>query len=251
DWIEELKSGGSVPFLHPDNCSNGWATPPGDIFKVRGSDYLRTKEKIPAGDYLLKPLGFDWLKGSTKLSELLTSPENRIKKALDHECSKPHQHPPLVWAFNLQLPTKENHSAVAYFVGIDPLPDDSLITRFLKGDDAFRDSRLKLIANIVKGPWIVRTAVGEQAICIIGRALRSKYSLGEHFIEVDIDVGSSVVANAIVHLAFGYLTTLTVDLAFLIEGQQESELPERVLGAFRISGLDADSAGQADSEVER
>ena len=40
--------------------------------------------------------------------------------------------------------------------------------KFLKGGNAFRNSRLKLIANIVKGPWIVRKAVGEQAICKLG-----------------------------------------------------------------------------------
>lgn len=43
--------------------------------------------------------------------------------------------------------------------------------RFLKGDDAFKNNRLKLIANISEGPWIVKKAVGEQAICILGRSL--------------------------------------------------------------------------------
>lgn len=43
--------------------------------------------------------------------------------------------------------------------------------RFLKGDDVFKNNRLKLIANISEGPWIVKTAVGEQAICILGRSL--------------------------------------------------------------------------------
>ncbi|CAN8295378.1 unnamed protein product, partial [Cochlearia groenlandica] len=107
--------------------------------------------------------------------------------------------------------------------------------RFLKGDDGFKTSRLKLIANIVKGPWIVRKAVGEQAICVIGRALSCKYVSGDNFVEVDIDVGSSMVASAIVHLAFGYVTTLTVDIAFLIESQTEAELPEKLLGAVRFS----------------
>lgn len=115
--------------------------------------------------------------------------------------------------------------------------------QFLKGDDAFRKSRLKLIANIVKGPWIVRTVVGEQAICILGRALSCKYIQGSNFIEVDVDIGSSIVANAIGHLAFGLITTLTVDLTFLIESQTESELPERLLGAVRFSELNPGSAG--------
>ncbi|KAI3921515.1 hypothetical protein MKW98_013449 [Papaver atlanticum] len=51
-----------------------------------------------------------------------------------------------------------------------------------------------------------------------------------------------MVANAIVHLAFGYITTFTVDLAFHIESQIEPELPERILGAVRFSELNPNSA---------
>ncbi|KAL2530051.1 hypothetical protein Fot_22657 [Forsythia ovata] len=249
-WIERVKSEGSVPLLEPDHCPNGWASPSGDVFLVRGPEYLKTKAKIPGGDYLLKPLGFDWIKGPTKISELLNNTKSRVRRALDDEISKDRKKP-FVWAFNLQVPSKENYSAVAYFVGMEPITEGSLMDQFLKGDDGFRNSRLKLIANIVKGPWIVRKAVGEQAICIIGRAVTCKYCLGENFIEVDIDIGSSVVANAIVHLAFGYITTLTVDLAFLIEGQTESELPERILGAIRFSELNTASARQVELHSEK
>ncbi|KZV34834.1 protein ENHANCED DISEASE RESISTANCE 2 [Dorcoceras hygrometricum] len=240
EWIERIKSEGAVPLLDPDNCPNGWASPPGDMFLVRGPEYLKTKAKIPGGDYLLKPIGFDWLKGTAKITDLLSNPRYRVRRILDEEFSKGNK--PFVWAFNLQVPSKDNYSAVAFFVDSEPRQEDSLITRFLNGDDGFRNSRLKLIANIVQGPWIVRKAVGEQAICIIGRALTCKYSTGNNYVEVDIDIGSSMVANAIVHLAFGYLTTLTVDLAFVIEGQTETELPERILGAVRFSELNTASA---------
>uniref|UniRef100_A0A803M5Y1 Protein ENHANCED DISEASE RESISTANCE 2 C-terminal domain-containing protein n=2 Tax=Chenopodium quinoa TaxID=63459 RepID=A0A803M5Y1_CHEQI len=240
EWIRRILSEGAVPLLEPDNCPNGWASPSGDIFKVRGPEYFTTKVKVPAGEYLLKPLGFDWVKSSSKISEVLKDPNNRIRKVLDNEF--PEGNRPFVWAFNLQLPSKENYSAIAYFVSTEPFVEGSLIDQFIKGGDGLRNSRLKLIANIVKGPWLVRTAVGEQAICVIGRALSCKYCVGENFLEVDIDVGSSVVANAIVHLAFGYITSLTVDLAFLIESQTDTELPERILGAFRFSELNPDSA---------
>nr|XP_027121466.1 protein ENHANCED DISEASE RESISTANCE 2-like isoform X1 [Coffea arabica] len=239
-WLERVRSEGAVPLCDPDNCSNGWASPLGDSFKVRGPDYFTTRVKVPAGEYLLKPLGFDWVKGPTKLSELLNNPNHRVRKVLQEEF--PAGGEPFVWAFNLQVPSKENFSAIAYFVSMSSFPEGSLVDQFLKGDNNFRISRLKMIANIVKGPWIVKKAVGEQAICIIGRALSCKYSQGDNFIEVDIDIASSMVANAIVHLAFGYITTLTVDLAFLIESQTESELPERILGAFRFSELNPASA---------
>ncbi|KAL6659010.1 hypothetical protein ACP70R_003050 [Stipagrostis hirtigluma subsp. patula] len=246
-WIEDVKSGGTVPCLVPENCPNGWATPPGDSFMVRGPEYFTNKVKIPGGEYLLKPLGFDWIRGPTKICEILKDKNHRVRKAMDEEVSRGNQ--PFVWAFNLQLP-KDNYSAIFYFVALEPAPEGSLLDQFLKGDDAFRNSRLKLIANIVKGPWIVRTAVGEQAICILGRALSCKFVQGSNFIEVDVDIGSSIVANAIVHLAFGYVTTLTVDLAFLIESQTESELPERLLGAVRFSELNPGSAGLYEKRSE-
>ncbi|KAL3641689.1 hypothetical protein CASFOL_012504 [Castilleja foliolosa] len=242
DWVEKVKSEGSIPHLDPNHSPNGWASPPGNVFLVRGPQYLKTKVKISGGDYLLKPLGFDWIKGPTKISELLNNPKNRVRTALEAELSKGQK--PFVWAFNLQVPSKDNYSAVAYFVSIGPGPDNnnSLVNQFLKGGDGFRKSRLKLIANITKGPWIVRKAVGDQAVAIIGRSLTSKYCLGDNFIEVDIDIGSSMIAKAVVHLAFGYLSKLTVDLAFLIEGQAEYELPERILGAVRFSEIDIGSA---------
>ncbi|KAF2323804.1 hypothetical protein GH714_037120 [Hevea brasiliensis] len=240
EWIERIKSEGAVPLLEPDNCQNGWASPPGDKFMVRGPDYLKTNVKIPAEDCLLKPLGFDWIKGSTKIGEILKNPNSRIRRVIDDEF--PTGDKPFVWAFNLQAPGKDNYSVVAYFVATEPIPEGSLMDQLLRGDDGFRNSRLKLIANIVNGPWIVRTAVGEQAVCIIGRALTCRYCVAENFFEVDVDIGSSVVASAIVHLAFGYITMLTVDLAFLIEGQTELELPERLLGAVRFSELNPASA---------
>lgn len=247
-WIEKVRSEGSVPCLPPENCPNGWATPPGDLFMVRGPNYLSDKVKIPGGQYLLESLGFDWIKGSKKIGEVLNNPNHRVRKAIDEAISRGKK--PFVWAFNLQLPSKDNNSAIAYFIGLEPIEDGSLIDQFIKSEDTFRNSRLKLIANIVQGPWIVKKAVGEQAICILGRALACRYVVGSNYIEVDVDIASSVIANAIVHLAFGYITSLTVDLAFLIESQTEAELPERIIGAVRFSELTPDSASQYEMSAE-
>ena len=103
DWIEKVKSTGSISHLEPDNCPNGWATPSGDIFNVRGPDYLSTKVKIPGGEYLLKPLGFEWIKGTSKICQVLNNPNGRVRKALDEECAKDSE--PFVWAFNLKWRT--------------------------------------------------------------------------------------------------------------------------------------------------
>ncbi|KAL0456214.1 UNVERIFIED_CONTAM: Pentatricopeptide repeat-containing protein [Sesamum latifolium] len=62
------------PAIHDSVCSC-WASPPENAFFVRAPEYLKTKVKIPGGDYLLKPLGFDWTRGSTRILELLNNPK--------------------------------------------------------------------------------------------------------------------------------------------------------------------------------
>ncbi|XAR71173.1 hypothetical protein NMG60_11028310 [Bertholletia excelsa] len=240
-WIKKVKAEGALPLLQPDNCPNGWSTPPANIFLIRGPRYFHTGVKVRGGEYLLKPLGFDWIKGTAKIKEVLKNPKNRVRKALESEF--PSENKPFVWAFNVQVPGKDyEYSAIAYFLAMETPSKGSLMDQFLKRDDEFRNSRLKLIANIFKGPWVVKKAVGDNAICVIGRALTCKYCITENFIEVDIDLGSSMIAKAIIHLAFHYIRKLTVDLAFLIESQTESELPEQILGAVRFSELNAAAA---------
>jgi len=92
------------------------------------------------------------------MGEILKHSNSQVRKVIDNEF--PAGDKPFVWAFNIQLPTKDNYSAVAYFTNKEPITEGSLMDNFLKGDDAFRNSRLKMIANIVNGPWILRKAVG-------------------------------------------------------------------------------------------
>ncbi|KAM1135729.1 hypothetical protein ACFX2B_033523 [Malus domestica] len=99
EWIERVRSEGAVPLLDPDNCRNGWASPLGYKFLVRGPDYLSTRVKVPTSEYLLKSLGFDWIRSSTKIGEVLKHPSSRVKKAIGEEFPKGDK--PFVWAFNL------------------------------------------------------------------------------------------------------------------------------------------------------
>lgn len=262
EWIRKLKHGGALPFLPPHLCSHGWSSPPGKTFMVRGPHYLHSKLKIPASDWLLHPLAFDWIKSSSKINGIMKHPNSRVCRTVSllqeslhgssrkekflnysHESSRP-----FFWTINLQVPSKDNHSLIMYYVAFEQPPKDSLMQRFLDGDNAFRNSRFKLLANVVQGPWIVKTAVGERAVCLLGKAVTCNYIRGENFMEIDVDIGSSMMANAIVHLAFGYVTSLTVDLAFVLEGQTPNELPERILGAIRFANLDPEMASTLDSD---
>eukprot|EP00937_MAST-01D_sp_MAST-1D-sp2_P006984 g6984.t1 len=147
---------------------------------------------------------------------------------------------PFIFAVNLMLPGPPYMSMVVYFTPREPslLSDGSdyaeLFSDFLDGDDDFRHDRFKLIPSIVKGNWIVKQTVGNTPT-IIGRKLRQPYYRGEDYFEVDLDVTSTSVGSAVVKLVSGYTRQLVVDLAFLLEGKCEEELPERLIGVVRLT----------------
>lgn len=167
------------------------------------------------------------------------------KAQTEGECLKA-----FVFAVNLQIPGRDQHSAVFYYITEDVISPGSLFYRFIHEDDAFRNSRFKLINRIVRGPWIVRATVGNHAACLLGKALTCNYIKGSNYFEIDVDIGSSALASAILHLALSYVNLVTVDMAFLIESQSEEELPERVLGAVRIVQIEMGSAEFVDIHRE-
>ncbi|GKB82391.1 enhanced disease resistance 2-like protein, partial [Tanacetum coccineum] len=59
---------------------------------------------------------------------------------------------------------------------------------------------------------------------------------------IDVDIGSSTVANGVLGLVVGAITSLVVDMAFLVQGNTTDELPERLIGAVRVSHLELSSA---------
>ncbi|WOK92102.1 hypothetical protein Cni_G00793 [Canna indica] len=242
DWRMEAINGGSLRHVDLNNGINGWASPPGDLFQLRGPNYFTRRLKCPSGEWFLKPAGVDWLRSASRLDDVLSRPDNRVAAALRRAQALGHSRKAFLFAVNLQVPGRECHSAVFYFVAEDPIPPGSLFYRFVHGDDGFRNARFKIVNRIVKGPWIVRAAVGNHAACLLGKALTCNYHRGENYLEIDVDIGSSAIANAILHLALGCVTAVTIDMGFLVEAQEEEELPERLLGAVRVAQMEMSSA---------
>ncbi|XP_074592380.1 protein ENHANCED DISEASE RESISTANCE 2-like [Curcuma longa] len=242
DWRREAIEGGSLRHVDLHTGSNGWASPPGDLFHLRGPNYFSRRQKVPSGEWLLKPAGVDWLRSASRLDYVLGRPDNRVASSLRRAHSLGHSGKAFLFAVNLQVPGRECHSAVFYFVAEDPIPPGSLFYRFVHGDDAFRNARFKIVNRIVKGPWIVKAAVGNYAACLLGKALTCNYHRGENYLEIDVDIGSSAIAHAILRLALGCVTAVTIDMGFLVEAQAEEELPERLLGAVRVAQMEMRSA---------
>ncbi|GLT87728.1 hypothetical protein SLE2022_057940 [Rubroshorea leprosula] len=117
-----------------------------------------------------------------------------------------------IFAVNLQVLGKDYHSTVFYFATEDPIPYRSLLYWFINGDDAFRNQRFKIVNCIMKGPWIMKKAVGNYSVCLLGKALTYNCHRGASYLEIDVDISSSAITIAILHLAFGYVTSVTINM---------------------------------------
>lgn len=211
-----------------------WTSPDGAGFKIRGKTYLKDNNKIAGGEPLLKLIAVDWFKSDSCINNI----------ALHSSClvqSDAGKKLPFVLVVNLQVPAKPNYSLVLYFAANRPVNGSSLLGQFVDGTDLFRDSRFKLIPSIKEGYWMVKRAVGTKA-CLLGKAVTCKYLRQDNFLEIDVDIGSSSVARSIIGLVLGYVTSIVVDLAILIEGREENELPEYILGTVRLNRVKPESA---------
>ncbi|XP_015688856.2 protein ENHANCED DISEASE RESISTANCE 2-like isoform X1 [Oryza brachyantha] len=217
----------------PDEKSrNCWTVPDSKLFKVRSKNFPHDKSKIPAASYLMELAAIDWFKDSKRMDNV-----GRQKGCVAQVAAEKGMH---TFVANIQIPGSTHYSLVMYFV-TKSLKKGSLLQRFFDGDDEFRNSRLKLIPSVPKGSWIVRQSVGSTP-CLLGKAVDCSYVRGAGYLEVDVDIGSSAVANGVLGLVFGVVTTLVVDMAFLIQANTYEELPEQVIGAARLAHVEPSAA---------
>ncbi|RZC73944.1 hypothetical protein C5167_049424 [Papaver somniferum] len=200
-----------------DNARDCWRISDGNNFRVRSRNFCFDKSKIPAGKHMMDLVAVDWFKDT---------------KRMDHVARRQ--------GCAVQVPGSTHYSMVFYFVTKELVPG-SLLQRFVDGDDEFRNSRMKLIPSVPKGSWIVRQSVGSTP-CLLGKAVDCNYIRGPTYLEIDVDIGSSTVANGVLGLVCGVITTLVVDMAFLVQGNTTDELPERLIGAVRVSHIELKSA---------
>lgn len=227
---------GSLHKSKDETDTNCWASPSGKGFMVRAKTYLRDSSKVTGGDPLLKLVAVDWFKNEDTMDKVALHPKCLVQTEAGKKL-------PFVLVINLQIPAKPNYSLVLYYAADRPVAKDSLLGRFVDGNDVFRDSRFKLIPSIVEGYWMVKRAVGTKA-CLLGKAVTCRYHRQDNFLEIDVDIGSSSVARSIIGLVLGYVTSLVVDLAILVEAKEEKELPEYILGTVRLNRVRPATATQ-------
>ncbi|XP_059635352.1 protein ENHANCED DISEASE RESISTANCE 2-like isoform X2 [Cornus florida] len=225
---------GSLRLGKDETDNNCWTSPSGTGFMIRGKTYLKDNSKVTGGDPLLKLLAVDWFKVDNSIPKVALHPSSLVQ-------SEAGKRLPFIIIINLQVPARPNYNLVLYYAADRPVDKNSLLGKFVDGTDAFRNSRFKLIPSIVEGYWMVKRAVGTKA-CLLGKAVTCRYLRQDNFLEIDVDIGSSSVAKSVIGLVLGYVTSIVVDLAILIEGKEEAELPEYILGTVRLNRVRPDSA---------
>ncbi|KAG7365466.1 DUF1336 domain containing protein [Nitzschia inconspicua] len=243
------------PFAETKN-RNCWSCPPHDVFMIRGPNYLNDKKKISCRQFLLQGRGCDLF--------LSDHPEKvdmaKLKGALGGNFrKKPSFLVRFIFPWGLLVlyfEVPEKFRPYLKLHGGSQQPDvvvnamdgfssaERTLAKWFAGDTEYKNDRLKLIAFVPDGPWIVRNMVtGRPAI--IGKKLPVSYKYvpkevnRDEFLVCDLDIGSSKpAAKRIVSVCRRYMSSLTVDIGFVVEAQCEEDLPEEMFGALRIHQAD-------------
>lgn len=218
---------------HPAKHSY-WSQPDDSIFRVRGASYLRDRIKNPSRASPFKCRGVDmWI---------TDNPERNIARlpcVLGGKLGEEE-----TFLVNFLLPFG---NFVTYFtVDRTKLSNSTakVWERFVRGDQQYRDARLKLLPIVLNGPWIVKRAVGPgSSPALLGQAIPLQYYFTPNqknqkgIYEVDVIITASRIAKGILSVVKGHTKHLTIALGFIIEGTKEEELPETVLASCQIHSL--------------
>ncbi|KAJ8768696.1 hypothetical protein K2173_023600 [Erythroxylum novogranatense] len=227
--------GSTLPKDPTYTLPSSWGMADPSSFLIRGKSYLQDQKKVKAKGTLMQMVAADWLRSDKREDDLGGRPGSIVQKYAAQGGEE------FFFIINIQVPGSTTYSLALYYMMKTPLQEAPLLESFVKGDDAFRNCRFKLIPYISKGSWIVKQSVGKKA-CLIGQALEMNYFVGKNYIELGVDIGSSTVARGVVSLVLGYLSNLVIEMAFLIQANTEEELPEYLIGTCRLNHLDASKA---------
>lgn len=156
---------------------------------------------------------------------------------------------------NLMVPSNPPTSLVAAWSITDVAELDRgrapwarLLKKFIDENtpDTWRNGRFKLIPNIAQGSWVIKQAVGSTPV-ILGKKLKQVYYRGPNYFEIDVDITTSSAAATATRMVHGATKSLLIDMGVLLEGHEEEELPEFLLGTLRLVQLDLAASVELDS----
>lgn len=244
---EEESTDGTLPVANHMSETHAWTSSPCQIYEIRTANYMKKKKKYTPQQTIFELVGLDAFKYP---SDVDIPASNDWDDSVFMRAKRNHTAAgtamPRYMIVTYITPGEPKLNLSMYFAEkpfiIETEEDErykKLLDHFLEGDnDKFRKSRFKLIPQCTKGPWMVKKAMGSPAL--IAKKLDTQFYRGDGFLEVSIDVGSSMIAKRILGTVRGALTGLVLDLGFTIEGKSAEELPERLIGGVRLQHIEID-----------
>lgn len=247
---------------------NAWSRCDASVFKVRcGPRYRELKMKKPASkDTLYEVFAVDMYLSAPNKQEHLS----RYMKLAEMENAKNDQHPlPNVFIANFMLPLNEPK----LFAGADNGPtihfhlvmklsswartnpthaSVKLAARLMSSnvdEHAAMKERLKIIVQIAN-PDELQLGKVERGLCnkynslpFLYRAYNSRYHHGGAWFQADFDGHRSGYATRMARHSLMHLSeSIVANVAFLVEGELDEELPEMLLGCATVHRLQCRSA---------
>lgn len=246
----------SVPLYHNHSemevrkdIKHSCSEPLASSFEVRGSSYLMDSKKEPSDETMFSLLGVDNVvkkKGdqSYREDDVCRSPNSYFER-LKFTTTQMGIDMPFILVINFVVPWG---NLLAYFYRPDsgdggpinhdriPIPSEKLWNDFLNGDETFRNNTLKFIPKVIVGPWAIKKLVGIQP-AMIGQKIPTTYfgSKEDGYLEINMNVTKGgKFANAICSRVASAASIVSIDLAFLLQGNSEKELPEQLLSVIRL-----------------
>ena len=218
-------------------CATSWDYADATAHNVRGDKYLSDKKKFPSKPAVFNTVevaGFSTSGPCRFYSELPDSYYQRARRAGKRD-----------FLFIMHFDLRPMHTVIVMELDKEQMKNDQPFTRafqrFLEGDDAYKNKRIKLLTAVIDANWMVKKAVGNPVPALIGNKLACYYRQTEDMCECTCDVNSSMAAAAIVGVVKGACKNIICDLFLMIEGQQDDELPERIFGGCRYIKNDLSS----------
>eukprot|EP00946_MAST-07B_sp_MAST-7B-sp1_P004931 g4931.t1 len=267
----EIRSWSLIDYIDGSKCQDTsdssvmkcWSETDASIFQLRGSNYLEDHIKVTSLPSCLRLVACDLTvrrgaHGSSTASDGGSEDILPLERVawMEHGLVQRVQRrygpkAPFLFVINFMIPGGMNN--IMYFRVPDATgPEEEgnctavqMLRKFMRTDvdDEYRNARLKIIPNVVEGGWVVKRGVGNKP-AIIGKKITQTYHAGKNWFEIDVDIGSSRVAGAILGLVKGYTKVLVIDIAFLLEGKTAAELPERMLGSARYFRINLDELAE-------
>lgn len=215
------------------DTSNCWSDLDATELNIRGANYLVDKIKTHSLGSMFEMLCFDLFYTDHPIYCVSRNKHCRAYWLLKDD--------PNLFLFTVNWRLQPMQATVTFGIRKDTCswlksdcPERVLLERFLDGTPAMRNEVVKVIPKVTEGPWLVRKAVG-QTPAILGRKLKVDYHEEPgRFIECEYDVLSTTAAKSMIGLVVGAAKRLVIDVGIVLEAKESDELPERILGGFRI-----------------